>query len=48
LTFNFLNLNGFIGWEFLVNNDVISSVAPFGTFGEPKGLEGERLLNDSG
>jgi hypothetical protein len=33
--------------EVFVNNDVISSVAPFGTFGEPKGSEGGSILNDS-
>ncbi len=30
-----------------VNSDVILSNAPSGTFGEPKGLEGGRILNDS-
>jgi hypothetical protein len=29
-----------------VNSSVIFSNAPFGTFGEPKGLEGGRILND--
>jgi hypothetical protein len=30
-----------------VNSDVIFSNAPSGTFGEPKGSEGDRILNDS-
>jgi hypothetical protein len=30
-----------------VKSDAIFSNAPFGTFGEPKGSEGDRILNDS-
>jgi hypothetical protein len=30
-----------------VKSDAIFSNGPFGTFDEPKGSEGDRLLNDS-
>jgi hypothetical protein len=47
LTFNSLNLLGFIGLDFFVKSDAIFSNVPFGTFDEPKGSEGDRILNDS-